>query len=61
MEKRLPEFKNEDEEREFWATHDSSDYVNWSKAERAVMAAFLKNAGKNKLSAPEKTGGQIKK
>jgi hypothetical protein len=33
----IPEFKNDDEEREFWATHDSSEYVDWSKANRAVF------------------------
>ena len=27
--KPIPDFKNEDEEREFWATHDSTDYINW--------------------------------
>lgn len=30
--KLIPKFKNEDEEDEFWATHDSTDYVDWSKA-----------------------------
>lgn len=34
--KSIPQFKNEDEEREFWATHDSTDYVDWSKAEGEV-------------------------
>ncbi len=28
----LPIFKNEDEEREFWATHDLTDYFDISKA-----------------------------
>ena len=28
----LPEFKTEDEERSFWAMHDSTNYVDWSKA-----------------------------
>jgi len=32
-----PEFRNEDEEREFWATHDSSDYVDWGKARDSVF------------------------
>jgi predicted DNA binding CopG/RHH family protein len=27
-------FKSEAEERKFWETHDSTDYVDWSKAER---------------------------
>jgi len=35
--KKIPNFKNEDEEREFWATHDSTDYVDWSKAQRVVF------------------------
>ncbi len=30
--KKIPKFKNEDEEREFWDTHDSTAYVDWSKA-----------------------------
>ena len=32
--KRTPTFKTEAEERKFWETHDSTDYVDWSKAER---------------------------
>lgn len=32
--KRAPEFKTEAEERKFWESHDSTDYVDWSKAER---------------------------
>ncbi len=30
--KSLPNFKNEDEEREFWATHDFTDYFDMSRA-----------------------------
>lgn len=35
--KTIPEFSNEDEERQFWAVHDSTEYVDWSKAQRAVF------------------------
>mgnify|MGYP001612177047 FL=1 len=35
--KKIPNFKNEDEEREFWAKADSSEYFDWSKAERVVF------------------------
>lgn len=35
--KALPVLKTEDEERGFWATHDSMDYIDWSKAERVVF------------------------
>lgn len=30
--KPIPSFKNEDEEREFWMTHDSTEYIDYSKA-----------------------------
>jgi len=30
MKKRLPQFKNEDEERAFWTSSDSTEYVDWS-------------------------------
>jgi predicted DNA binding CopG/RHH family protein len=32
--KPIPRFESEAEEREFWETHDSTDYVDWSKAQR---------------------------
>ena len=35
--KPIPRFANETEERKFWETHDSGDYVDWSKAERVRL------------------------
>ena len=35
--KPIPTFRTEDEEREFWATHDSTDYVDWSQARHVVL------------------------
>lgn len=35
--KPIPQFESEAKEREFWETHDSSDYVDWSKARRARL------------------------
>jgi predicted DNA binding CopG/RHH family protein len=35
--KKVPEFKSEEEEFEFWSTADSTEYVDWSKAERAKL------------------------
>ena len=32
--KTLPSFKTEEQERTFWESHDSADYVDWSRAER---------------------------
>lgn len=33
--KTIPKFNSEEEEREFWLTNDSTEYVDWSKAQRA--------------------------
>jgi predicted DNA binding CopG/RHH family protein len=35
--KPLPKFANEDEERLFWDTHDSTEYVDWSTAKRVSL------------------------
>jgi predicted DNA binding CopG/RHH family protein len=32
--KPIPKFRTEQEERDFWAKHDSTEYVDWSKAEK---------------------------
>jgi sucrose-6-phosphate hydrolase SacC (GH32 family) len=37
MKKKIPKFKNEDEEREFWSKADSSEYLNWKNAERVLF------------------------
>ena len=33
MKKKIPNFKSEDEERRFWATADSTEYVDWSSGQ----------------------------
>jgi predicted DNA binding CopG/RHH family protein len=35
--KEIPQFANEAAERKFWETHDSTDYVDWTKANRARL------------------------
>ena len=35
--KPIPKFKNEKEWSDFWMTHDSTEYVDWSKARKAVF------------------------
>ena len=39
--KRVPKFKTEKEEFEFWSTHDSTEYVDYPKAKR-VLFSYLK-------------------
>ena len=35
--KNIPEFKNEDEERNFWATADSTHYIDWPSGKRRKL------------------------
>jgi hypothetical protein len=42
--KPMPKFESEDEEREFWATHDSADYVDWSRPREARPASTVPRA-----------------
>lgn len=35
--KPIPQFQTEAEEREFWASHDTTEYLDWSKARPAVF------------------------
>ncbi len=37
MNKKIPNFKNEEEEREFWSKHNFSDYLNWNQCRTGVI------------------------
>ena len=37
IKKKLPKFKNEEEERAFWETHDSTEYVSWEAGRRVLF------------------------
>jgi predicted DNA binding CopG/RHH family protein len=53
MRKQMPEFQNEDEERAFWASHDSTEYIDWGKAERAIFPALKPSTKTISLRLPE--------
>lgn len=53
MAKRIPEFRNEDEEREFWKDHDSTEYLDWHKAERAIFPRLKPSTKTISLRLPE--------
>ena len=35
--KKIPRFASEAEERAFWESQDSTDYLDWSQAQRVVL------------------------
>ena len=51
--KKIPEFKSEAEERSFWESHDSSDYVDWKKAHSATLANLKPSTKTISLRLPE--------
>ena len=51
--KKIPTFKTEKEEREFWESHDSSEYLDLSKAQRAVLPNLKPSTKTISLRLPE--------
>ena len=41
--KNIPKFKNEDQERKFWAKNDSIEYIDWSKADKVIFPNLKPN------------------
>ena len=51
--KRIPKFENEDQEREFWSEHDSTEFIDWSQAETAVFSRLKPTTKTISLRLPE--------
>ena len=51
--KDIPDFKDEDQERAFWTTHDSTEYVDWDKAEAAILPKLKPSTRTISLRLPE--------
>ncbi len=60
MPKQIPEFENEDEEREFWAAHDSAEYLDWEKAEQVVFPKLKPSTKTISLRMPESMLDEIR-
>jgi len=58
--KKLPKFRSESEERAFWAEHDSTEYVDWSKAERLVLPNLKSSVKTISLRLPEHMLAELK-
>ena len=53
MLKPIPEFPNEDAEREFWESHDSADYIDWRQAKSVVFPALKPSTKTISIRLPE--------
>ena len=48
----IPSFVSEAKERRFWETHDSADYVDWSRAERVRLPSLKPSTTSISLRLP---------
>jgi predicted DNA binding CopG/RHH family protein len=58
--KKIPTFKGEDAEREFWANADSTDYLDWSNAERVTFSNLRPSLRTISLRLPEAMIAELK-
>ena len=51
--RKIPVFKNEDEEREFWANQDSSEFIDWKKSGKVTFSNLKPSTKTISLRLPE--------
>lgn len=58
--KKIPKFKNEDEERDFWAVHDTTEYFDVSKPADLDLSSLRPSLKPISLRLPEWLWYEIK-
>ena len=58
--KQIPRFESEDQEQAFWANHDSSDYLDWSKARRITFSNLKPSTRTISIRLPESMLEELK-
>lgn len=58
--KKVPKFKNEKEEQDFWASADSTDHVDWKKDKRVVLPNLKPSVKTISLRLPESMLEELK-
>lgn len=51
--KKIPKFKSEEEEFEFWSTHDSTEYIDYSKGKKIVFSNLKPSVKTISVRLPE--------
>ena len=60
MKKKIPKFKTEKQERKFWETHDSSDYIDWNDAEKVTLPKLKPSTKTISIRLPESLLEELK-
>lgn len=58
--KKIPKFKSTAEEVQFWQKHDSTDFIDWTKAKRASFPKLKPSTITISLRLPEGLLNQIR-
>jgi predicted DNA binding CopG/RHH family protein len=59
--KKVPKFKSEDQERDFWASADSTDYVDWDSARRIILPSLKPSQKTISLRLPAMMLAELKR
>ncbi len=60
MKKELLKFKDEDQEREFWSSHDSTEYIDWDSAGELILPNLKPSLKTISLRLPEHLLNELK-
>ena len=60
MTKKLPKFKSEAKEREFWSSNDSTQFLNWDKAKKVTLPNLKPSVKTISLRIPESMFEELK-
>jgi predicted DNA binding CopG/RHH family protein len=60
IKKKIPKFRNEDEERDFWATHDSTEFIDWHAAQRLTLKNLKPSTKTISIRLPESLLADLK-
>jgi len=58
--KKIPKFKSEDKEREFWAEEDSTEYIDWKSAKNVILPNLKPSLKTISLRLPELMLSELK-
>lgn len=59
--KKIPKFRSEKQEREFWDSADSAQYIDWSKAEPVTLSSLKPSTKTISLRLPESLIEELKR
>jgi len=58
--KKIPKYKSEDKERQFWAVADSTEYIDWTRARRVILPNLKPSLKTISLRLPELMLAELK-